>query len=989
MKGIDLPYISHTKKIKNFLPKQNFSLFFLAFFVTLFLITPLETNAIFGDIVDGIKTAATFLAGTIIALVLWVIQWIALAAAFLSVVLFEAFINFVFTANYTPLAETREGIQNGPLTTAWSLVRDIANMSFIIILMVIGIGTMTGIKIAGREINEKLLFPFITMALLINFSPLITGALIDVSHIMSKVFFDPVLDALGQFTGTPWSQNHGFPSDVTNLDIVAPALVRVIISITFNFLIFFSFIAASFLLVMRMIALQLLVILSPAAFALNILPNTKSIFQTWWKQFFQWLILPIPLSFFAFLSITFMSADEGNICPNETTITRPQGSDINQGLESLISFLEPTFCGSIVLILSLVTLIAGIVISMNNAPKGSSFIINKAKDAARWTRGAAVGATLGATKLSTIGAARGAAWGTRQGLGGLLRRRSKDKEGLLYKWGENVQDGKVTQELKKFGLKNEKVKSVISRLPGNQATKAENWMAGKAQEIEEGEENEFDLMISNIQDSNSLFQKITDTNTDPRLKKAIARKIAKDQSLDFTPEQVEALTQTVLDENTPDDVRKATMKAMLSNNNIINGLDPTQIQSLARHEKTSTEDKNRLLRLAASPANATRVNSILNAKDENGNLTQEAKEFREFIKDSYTSATTDEPTRRRLLNLITPEMASEIGLNLPEDQADREEAVKTARAAAEAARIELEEATKEEEAAYKDWQENGGATIGPYFDAYEAASFRKNNAETNAQDKLEALVQVEERVAEGISINPEMLKPENRHIFMPLLSKSLRGPNRESAARYYLKASKKDSATAAALRTIFEEDPNIKRQLDQAGHEALTIESVYGKEATDQWIGAANTRQIEQAIDKGFVFDDSNIQSLILNRKIFRGRSKFDLSRLITKGALTQPALDYLRQHGSAENLATHLVDTYIGPETVGRRAIIHNGDTAKAQEEYNNGQRGNDINEIKKSLESLESVWSADPIDPNDTLKRMVLELNALDQRLRSYINQ
>ena len=57
-----------------------------------------------------------------------------------------------------------------------------------------------------------------------------------------------------------------------------------------------------FLFLFRVIALWILLILSPLAFACYILPNTKKYFEMWWQAFVQWCFIGVTAAFFIYLS---------------------------------------------------------------------------------------------------------------------------------------------------------------------------------------------------------------------------------------------------------------------------------------------------------------------------------------------------------------------------------------------------------------------------------------------------------------------------------------------------------------------------------------------------------------------------------------------------------------------------------------------------------------------------------------------------------------
>ena len=258
---------------------------------------------------------AAFVAGASIVVNAVLIAFLAISKSFMEIAL-----NFSLNAPYT---------SGGVIDAGWPVLRDLGNMLLILILLAIGIGTMLNLNNGGWR---KLLPIFIVVALLINFTPLFAGIVIDISNIATRVFFDSA-----QNTGDAFLAQNPFAQDTQslfnagsiiggvftgNFDIapVLSVLVLAIASIFFNALIVFAYLLVGFLLFMRIFALWFLVILSPLAFVAFILPNSKKYFRQWWHQFFQWSFVAVPLVFFLWLSGVFLNT---NICEFAVSRTDP------------------------------------------------------------------------------------------------------------------------------------------------------------------------------------------------------------------------------------------------------------------------------------------------------------------------------------------------------------------------------------------------------------------------------------------------------------------------------------------------------------------------------------------------------------------------------------------------------------------------------------------------------------------------------------------
>ncbi|GAF67718.1 unnamed protein product, partial [marine sediment metagenome] len=77
------------------------------------------------------------------------------------------------------------------VNVGWTLTRDLANMGFILILVAIGLGTALRI---GEYTAKKTLPLLIIIALLINFTPVVCGLIIDATNIAMNFF-------IGEMTG--------------------------------------------------------------------------------------------------------------------------------------------------------------------------------------------------------------------------------------------------------------------------------------------------------------------------------------------------------------------------------------------------------------------------------------------------------------------------------------------------------------------------------------------------------------------------------------------------------------------------------------------------------------------------------------------------------------------------------------------------------------------------------------------------------------------
>lgn len=199
-----------------------------------------------------------------------------------------------------------------PVQNGWVLTRDVVNMFFIIVLLVVAFATIVGYQ----EFHYRAVLPkLLLMAVLINFSRTLVGILIDFSQVILLTFVSGFQQAAaGNFVQalqltkiTSMSKTapigEGIPdSDRLNLFIAAAlGLAMVVISTGVVLMMGLFF-------VVRIIGLWILLILSPIAFFALALPGKmKSALSTftndWWSRLSGFLVGGPIMAFFLWLAL--------------------------------------------------------------------------------------------------------------------------------------------------------------------------------------------------------------------------------------------------------------------------------------------------------------------------------------------------------------------------------------------------------------------------------------------------------------------------------------------------------------------------------------------------------------------------------------------------------------------------------------------------------------------------------------------------------------
>lgn len=220
------------------------------------------------------------------------------------------------------------GIQNKafhdqPLVNmGWKLARDVVNIFYILFLLIIAISTILRFASYGMK---QLLWKLIISALLVNFSLPIAGVIIDVSNALGNSFYQNMgtitQDGSHDVSATiikgfqPGKIYQPGPRSTLELGGSYERLINIIIALAMGILL--EIVAASvilagaFLLVIRIVALWIVLILSPFAFLFWVLPRTSSISNRWFEALFnQSFFYP---AYMFFLYLVFKAIDGGVI----------------------------------------------------------------------------------------------------------------------------------------------------------------------------------------------------------------------------------------------------------------------------------------------------------------------------------------------------------------------------------------------------------------------------------------------------------------------------------------------------------------------------------------------------------------------------------------------------------------------------------------------------------------------------------------------------
>ena len=187
---------------------------------------------------------------------------------------------------------------------AWTVFQGLANVVFIILILVVIFSQVTGVGIDNYGI-KKILPKLIISAILINLSYIVCRLAVDISNILGyglRQLFEGIavnINVSGSFS-VPAGANVatviiGVLLGAAGIAAIATGGLAIILPLLLGMLsaaiaIFFIFI----LLGARQAGVVLLIVISPLAIVCYMLPNTKKLFDRWLK-IFQGLLLLFPL----------------------------------------------------------------------------------------------------------------------------------------------------------------------------------------------------------------------------------------------------------------------------------------------------------------------------------------------------------------------------------------------------------------------------------------------------------------------------------------------------------------------------------------------------------------------------------------------------------------------------------------------------------------------------------------------------------------------
>lgn len=313
----------------------------------------------FGFVKDS---ALFFISLVLYFLLILVMGWLATTAT--KVLVYTAQLT-----NFTDLAVIVE---------AWEVVRDLANMFFIVILLVIAFGTLFRLEAYSWK---KLLPKMVLAAVLMNYSRAICGFIVDASQVIMLTFVAAIKDAasVGLAEAFNLSQLLQFgdadsASSLTPADTAGEAKKngseqRLIAIIAAGFMLATMFTVQCVYIVVlvgRLVMIWFLTVLSPLAYVSKVLPATERYASQWWEMFGRYVTVGPMCMFFLWLAMFIASKSIaagglGSVSASAEVVAAEVDTTNNSGAAALDTSLIAGF------VIATTMLMAGMKLAQQNA----------------------------------------------------------------------------------------------------------------------------------------------------------------------------------------------------------------------------------------------------------------------------------------------------------------------------------------------------------------------------------------------------------------------------------------------------------------------------------------------------------------------------------------------------------------------------------------------------------------------------------------------
>lgn len=219
--------------------------------------------------------------------------------------IFSGFIEPLLRVHDSIIGELTKNNESSTMYQAWSFFRNVGNILFVIALLFVIFSQVTGFGIDNYGI-KKILPKLIVTAIIVNFSYIICGILVDISNILGNSIKNIFESVGGSLTaGSKSGDGLGPVGYITSIVAIIGTIVAAgagvavagsiissggLLTILVPILTFLAsaVIAGFFAMLMlgiRQALVIIMIVISPIAFVLYAIPNTNAIFRRWFTLF--------------------------------------------------------------------------------------------------------------------------------------------------------------------------------------------------------------------------------------------------------------------------------------------------------------------------------------------------------------------------------------------------------------------------------------------------------------------------------------------------------------------------------------------------------------------------------------------------------------------------------------------------------------------------------------------------------------------------------
>lgn len=251
----------------------------------------------------------------------------------------SAFLNLTLQMNIHDLNST-----NVTINVGWKIARDIANLGFVLALIMVAMSTILRFQEYGFK---KLLVRLIGAALLVNFSLTIAFLFINFSNVVTNFFLNQLGDPIEVGDGIvrafgPQRFGIDIEPEEAGSAVLAPeetggqvgtiseaffvSMAGLVFAILFSFLTIVVIVAFAVMLLIRFVYLSILLILAPITWLFWVIPKMGKYFTQWWDKFIQWVFFAPAMAFFLYISLLSVRAlGEAQIAVSDNTLRTIMG----------------------------------------------------------------------------------------------------------------------------------------------------------------------------------------------------------------------------------------------------------------------------------------------------------------------------------------------------------------------------------------------------------------------------------------------------------------------------------------------------------------------------------------------------------------------------------------------------------------------------------------------------------------------------------------